>query len=354
MTTRWWIMCVGVGSLWLVAGVVSAQTSQPPSAPTSQPPKDAAATVGDEVISLAELEQGAATELAALEQQRQRLLEQKLNQLIADRLLAREAKRRGVTVETLLRDEVAAKVPAVPDAEIAAFITQNRARMPPGNEAELKAKVADYLQRQQASQRRETYVASLRAQTPVQVHLKAPEPVRVQIDPTQGYARGPQEAPVNIVEFSDFRCPFCKEVVPKLKQLAAQYPDRVRWVFRDFPIPGLHPDAPLAHEAARCAGEQGKFWPYHDVLFERATDASPAALKQYAAEIGADRAAFDQCLDSHKYQAAVNADMEAGSKVGVTGTPTFFINGQALVGNQPLGEFQQIIDRELARTAAKR
>ena len=346
MTTRWWIVCVGVGSLWLTVGAVSAQTSQPP--------KDTAATVGDEVISLAELEQGAAAELAAVEQQRQRVLDQKLNQLIADRLLAREAKRRGVTVDTLLRDEVSAKVPPVPDADILAFMTQNRARMPRGNEAELKAKVAEFLQRQQVNQRREAYVASLRTQTPVQVHLKTPEPVRVQIDPTQGYARGPRDAPVNIVEFSDFRCPFCKEVVPKLKQLAAQYPDRVRWVFRDFPIPGLHPDAPLAHEAARCAGEQGKFWPYHDVLFERATDASPTALKQYAAEVGADRAAFDQCLDSNKYQAAVNADIEAGSKVGVTGTPTFFINGQAVVGNQPLAEFQAVIERELARTAVKR
>jgi protein-disulfide isomerase len=142
--------------------------------------------------------------------------------------------------------------------------------------------------------------------------------------------------------------------VATLKQLAAQYPDRVRWVFRDYPIAGLHPDAPLAHEAARCAGEQGKFWPYHDLLFERATDVSADALKRYAAEIGADRAAFDQCLDGHKYQAAVNADIDAGTKAGVTGTPTFFINGQPLVGNQPLGDFQAVIERELARTAAKR
>jgi protein-disulfide isomerase len=346
MTTRWWIVCAGVGSLWLALGTAAAQTTPLPT--------DAAATVGDDVITMAELQQSAAGELANLEQQRQRLLDQKLNQLIVDRLLAREAKKRGVTVDTLLRDEVLAKVPKVPDADVAEFMTQNRARLPQGNEIELKAKVADYLQRQQANKLRDTYVASLRAQTPVQVHLKAPEPIRVQIDPGQGYARGPREAPVNIVEFSDFRCPFCKEVVPKLKQLATQYPDRVRWVFRDFPIPGLHPDAPLAHEAARCAGEQGKFWPYHDLLFERAMDVSVMSLKQYAAEVGADRAAFDQCLDSHKYQGAVNADIEAGTKVGVTGTPTFFINGEAFVGNQPLGEFQRIIERELARTAAKR
>jgi protein-disulfide isomerase len=334
-----------VGALLVATGSVSAQKSETP--------KDAAATIGDEVISMAELERSAATELAGLEQQRQRLLDQKLAQLIADRLLAREAKKRGVTVDTLLRDEVSSKVPPVAEADIAEFMAQNRARMPRGNEGELKARVAEFLQRQQVNQRREAYVASLRSQTPVQIHLKAPEPIRVQVDPSQGYARGPREAPVNIVEFSDFRCPYCKAVVTTLKQVAAQYPDRVRWVFRDFPIPGLHPDAPLAHEAARCAGEQGKFWPYHDLLFDRATDASAAALKQYAAEVGADRAAFDQCLDGHKYQAAVNADIEAGSKLGVSGTPSFFINGELLVGNQPLSEFQRIIERELARTAAK-
>jgi len=346
MRIRWMVSAGVAGALFVVTGSVVAQKTDAP--------RDAAATIGDEVISMTELEQSAATELASLEQQRHRLLDQKLNQIIADRLLAREAKKRGVTVDVLLRDEVSTKVPPVPDADIAEFMAQNRARMPRGNEAELKARVADFLQRQRINQRREAYVASLRTQTPVQVHLKAPEPIRVQMDPSQGYARGPKEAPVSIVEFSDFRCPFCKAVVPTLKQLAAQYSDRVRWVFRDFPIPALHPDAPLAHEAARCAGEQGKFWPYHDVLFERAADASATALKQYAAEIGADRAAFDQCLDGHKYQAAVNADIEAGSKVGVNGTPTFFINGEMLVGNQPLAEFQRLIDRELARTAARK
>jgi protein-disulfide isomerase len=345
MHIRWITIALFAGAMFAMTAAASAQSTDT---------KDAAATIGDEVISMAELERSTATELAGLEQQRQRLLDQKLNQLIGERLLAREAKKRGVTVEALLRDEVTAKVPPVPESDVKDFMDQNRARMPRGNEADLKARVADFLQRQQINQRRDAFVSGLRAQTPVQVHLKAPEPVRVQIDPSQGYARGPREAPVSIVEFSDFRCPYCKAVVPTLKQLAGQYSDRVRWVFRDFPIPGLHPDAPLAHEAARCAGEQGKFWPYHDLLFERATDVSATALKQYAAEVGADRAAFDQCLDSHKYQAAVNADIEAGSKAGVTGTPTFFINGQPLVGNQPLSEFQRVIEGELARTAARR
>jgi protein-disulfide isomerase len=126
----------------------------------------------------------------------------------------------------------------------------------------------------------------------------------------------------------------------------------VRWVFRDYPIVGLHPDAPLVHEAARCAGEQGKFWLFHDLAFERAPAATPADLRKYAAEVGADVTAFGQCLDGHKHRAAITADIEAGTKLGVTGTPTFFINGQPLIGNQPMAEFQRVVERELNRLVA--
>ena len=132
--------------------------------------------------------------------------------------------------------------------------------------------------------------------------------MRVKIDPSVGFALGPREAPVTIVEFSDFQCPFCRGVVPTLKQLAARYPDRVRLVFRDFPIPSLHPDAPLAHEAARCAGEQGQFWPYHDLLFER-TNLNAAALKQYAADLKLDDKKFAECLDSGRVSSGGRAPM---------------------------------------------
>jgi protein-disulfide isomerase len=176
----------------------------------------------------------------------------------------------------------------------------------------------------------------------------------VPIDPGRGYARGPRDAPVTIVAFTDFRCPYCKAVEPTLKQLMAGYPGRVRLVFRDFPIAGLHPDAPLAHEAARCAGDQGKFWPYHDLLFERADDVSVVTLRRFAAEVGADRTTFDQCLESRKHRAEVTADVASGTEAGVTVTPTFFVNGAVLVGEQSLADFERAIDRELGRTASRR
>jgi protein-disulfide isomerase len=346
MTCSWrWMWGAGVAGAVLALALGG-------SAQTSAPPKDAAATVGDEVISMTDLEKSSATELAGLDEQRYRLLDRKLGQLIAERLLTREAKRRGVSLEALLQAEITAKTPPVTGEDVNAFISQNRARLPQGDEADLKVKVADYLHRLQVSQRTEAFVGSLRAQSPVQVFLKEPEPVRMSVDGKVGFSRGPADAPVTIVEFSDFQCPYCKNVVRTLKELTTKYSDRVRWVFRDYPIPALHPDALLVHEAARCAGEQGKFWLYHDLAFERAPAATPANLREFAAEVGLEAAAFSQCLDSHKHRAAVAADMEAGGKLGITGTPTFFINGALFVGNQPPAEFQRVIERELGRTAA--
>jgi protein-disulfide isomerase len=350
-----WVSAAALGATLLALMTPAhAQTAPAAASAAAAPgagPPGVAATVGPDTISVADLEQSVALELARLDQQRHSLLERKLNQLIGDRLLAQEAARRGVGVEKLVKEEIDDKTPAVTQAEVNTFIAQNRARLPKGDEAELRPRVAQFLEQQREGQQREAFIASLRAGSPVRVYLKDPEPVRVKVDPKVGYALGSPHAPVTIVEFSDFQCPFCRGVVPTLKQLLARYPDRVRVVFRDFPIPSLHPDAPLAHEAARCAGEQGQFWPYHDLLFER-TNMNATALKQYAADLKLDEAKFAECLDSGRTRAAVGADVEEGSRLGVTGTPTFFINGTPLVGNVPLADFQRAIERELARIAS--
>ena len=174
---------------------------------------------------------------------------------------------------------------------------------------------------------------------------------RLPVDASKGFVRGNKAAPVTIVEFSDFQCPFCKRATPIVKQVLEHYPGKVKWVFRDFPIASLHPDAPKAAEAARCAAEQGKFWEYHDVLFEKAPQLSIEELKRYAKDLKLDSAAFAKCLDSGKQAAAVKADIEQGDRLGITGTPTFFINGRQLVGAEPLATFEKIIDTELSQKA---
>lgn len=362
MKTGWrWMWGAGVaGALLAMAVTGSAQApgagqapAKPPTPRTPQLSKGVAATVGDEVITIADLERLASSELASLDEQRYRVLDRKLALLIAERLVTAEAKRRGVSVEALLNAEVNSKTPPVTAEDVNAFITQNRAQLPQGNDADLRSKVAEYLNRLQLSQRQEAYAATLRGRLPVQIYLTPPDPQRMKVDPAIGFARGPREAPVTIVEFSDFHCPFCKTVVGTLKQITAQYGDKVRWVFRDFPIAALHPEAQIAHEAARCAGEQGKFWQYHDILFERAPVSTPSALRDMALLAGVDAGRFNQCLSSNKYRAAVNADIDAGTQLGITGTPTFFINGALFIGNQPLADFQRAVERELARTASK-
>jgi protein-disulfide isomerase len=282
----------GVGLLILLAGigVGTAVAQQAPAAKSPAP----AARVGDEVITIEEVEQGVKAQLAKLEEQLYEILDQRLDQLIGERLLAQEAKRRNVSVEELLKTEVFAKAPEVPDSEVTAFINQNRARMPKMDEKELRLKVWDHLRSQKVNEQRQSYVQGLRGQSKVTVLLEEPTSARYEVSGDRGFARGPKNAPVTIVEFSDFQCPFCKTANATVKQVLDKYPGKVRLVFRDYPLASLHPQAPKAHEAARCAGDQQKFWEYHDMLFERSPKMSPPDLKQYAQDLKLDAAAFEE------------------------------------------------------------
>jgi protein-disulfide isomerase len=338
------IVLLILGFLYLSRAPVTAQST------TGGTP---AAQVGEEIISLEEIQKALKPQLAEVERARYKLIDEKLEELIAEKLLAAEAKRRGLTVDALLKQEVSAKAPKVTDQEVASFIEQNRNRLVKGDDAELKLKVWEYLRDLKINQQRGEYVRELRAKAGVKVYLE--DPTAVKVDPNKGFSRGPQDAPIAIVEFSDFQCPFCQAAVATVQQLMAQNPGKVRWVFRDFPIPSLHPLAPKAHEAARCAAEQEKFWEYHDLLFERAPRLSPPDLKQYARDAKLNGQDFDQCFDSGKHQSTVAADVEEGTRLGVgdLGTPTFFINGRLIVGAQPIATFQKVVDGELAKKLSR-
>jgi protein-disulfide isomerase len=166
-------------------------------------------------------------------------------------------------------------------------------------------------------------------------------------------ALGAATAPVTIVEFSDFQCPFCQRVAPTLKKLRETYGDKVRIVWKDFPLTSIHPQAFKAAEAAQCAREQGKFWEYHDRLFANQQALQVEALKQYAAQLGLDAGKFDACVDSAKYAERVQAQMQVGTDLGVNSTPAVFVNGRLLSGAQPYETFAQVIDEELTRTGSR-
>lgn len=170
---------------------------------------------------------------------------------------------------------------------------------------------------------------------------------------TPAAVKGSQEAGVTIVEFMDFQCPFCKRYVDQtLGQLEKNYvaAGKVKYVIRDLPLP-FHSNAQPAAEAARCAAEQDKYWPYHDKLFEKQAEWSEGEsqtwLKQYAVQLGLDQGQFNSCLDEGKYKQAVADDAALARKVGASGTPTFFINAKKLVGAQPYAAFKTIIEAEL-------
>jgi len=165
---------------------------------------------------------------------------------------------------------------------------------------------------------------------------------------------GPADAPITIIEFSDYQCPFCQrwhaQVWPKIKET---YGDKVRLVYRDFPLYSLHPEAAPAAEAANCANEQGKFWEYHDLLFSGELPLGRETYLAYAERLGLNQSQFTQCLDERRYRAEVEGDYTYAANLGINSTPTFFINGIALIGAQPFEIFQQVIDLELAGKLSK-
>jgi protein-disulfide isomerase len=159
--------------------------------------------------------------------------------------------------------------------------------------------------------------------------------------------KGSDSAQVTIVEFSDFQCPFCSRVNPTLKQVEDKYGDKVRVVFRNFPLLQIHPNAAKAAEAASCAADQGKFWEMHDKLFANQQKLAVEDLKVHATDLGLKADVFNQCLDSGQKEAEWKKDMNEGTSYGLTGTPAFFINGRLISGAQPLEAFTAIIDEEL-------
>ena len=174
---------------------------------------------------------------------------------------------------------------------------------------------------------------------------------RATIDP--GRARGPATAPVTILEWSDFQCPFCREAQPVLERLLAEFPDTVRLVFKDFPLRS-HALAGPAALAARCAGAQDRYWEYHDLLFVAQPDFSREQLVGYARRLGLDVPAFTQCFDSRQFLEAIAADQREGLAAEVRGTPTFFINGKRVVGEPPLDEFRDEVRQALREATTRR
>jgi protein-disulfide isomerase len=191
----------------------------------------------------------------------------------------------------------------------------------------------------------DTVLAGIPKSQRVQDEIVASGPAQ-QIDLEHAPAKGPTTAPVSLVEFSDFECPYCAQAAPIVQQLVAAYPAQVRFAFKHYPLP-MHRESPLAHEAALAAGDQGKFWEMHDALFAGHDMLTRVDLIAKAKQLGLDVPRFTKDLDSHRFKSQVEADRQEGNRLGVDGTPFFFINGHAISGALPLEEFKHLIDAAL-------
>ena len=180
-------------------------------------------------------------------------------------------------------------------------------------------------------------------------------PVQKRYDiPVDGFpSLGPDDAPIVIVEFSDFQCPYCARFHDQtLQPLLDAYPGKIRFVYRHFPLSSIHSNASQAAEASMCAYEQKAFWPYHDQIYENQANLSTDLYMQIAADLGLNLESFRLCLENEDYKGFVESDVDFASHLGVRSTPTFFINGLPFIGAQPLDAFRQVIDSELKRDLA--
>ena len=303
------------------------------------------AEVNGAPILASELEQKVAGRLARLRQEEYEVRRQTLEELIAERLLAAEASKRKLTPEELLRQEVDAKTTALPAAQVEAIYEQNKDRFAGQTRADALARIRDVIGQRAKAERRAAFDKELRDAARVAVRLDAPR-TTVAI-PAGAPSTGPADPKVTIVEFTDYQCPYCHRAQGVIDQVLSRYSGKVRFVHLDFPLDG-HPGAIPAARAARCAGEQGKFWEYHRSLMTAPGTLDEADLKGRATALRLDVGGFGTCLSSSRHEDAIQASLRQGEELGVTGTPAYFVNGRMLSGARPLEAFTELIDSELA------
>jgi protein-disulfide isomerase len=339
----------GLEVRWCAAGLALAALASPALAGDKPEAASAPVAVVDgRPIDAAALEEAIQGPLLSLRAQEYQLRSQALEVLVAHALLQREAEARGVTAEALEKSEILDKA-VVTEAEAKAFYDANKARFGSVGEADALKQIREGLGRQREKERRLAFARDLREKYPVEILL---EPLRVPVEVGDAPVRGNPNAPITVVEFSDFQCPFCARSRPTVARVRETYGDQVRWAFRHFPL-DFHSQARKAGEAGACAAEQGRFWQMHDAMFANPAKLQVPDLKATAKSLGLDSEAFDRCLDSGKYADRVERDVEAGARSGVSGTPAFFINGRPLVGAQPFEAFLGVIDDELRRLGVK-
>jgi protein-disulfide isomerase len=286
---------------------------------------------------------------AAFARTEHEILEKSLTQIIEDKLLQSEATKRGITKDELLQAEVKSKIEEPTDEEVEAVYKANEQRIQRPKD-EVAPQIVKFLKMEQEKSLREELIELLEKKHKVNRLL---EPLRFDVAAEGRPSLGPAVAPVTVVIFSDFQCPYCKAFSATLKQAEQKYGEKIRMVFRQFPLTAIHPNAQKAAEASLCAAGQHKFWEMHDLIFQNQSYLNVQELKNRADRLGLDLKAFNTCLDEGKSASVVHQDIVAGFRAGAQGTPATFVNGRFIGGNVPMSELSALIDDELARKSGQ-
>jgi predicted DsbA family dithiol-disulfide isomerase len=267
-----------------------------------------------------------------------------VDQFIDQYLLERQAKKEGVTVEQLLKNHLDSAIPKDPSEEALRVYYEGVETTQP-YEA-VRGQIVEAIRQRRLAKARSTYMDSLRKEAKIAVLIAQP---RAPMDLANAPVRGRANAPVVMVEYADYECPYCQQLQPALDKLQAEYKDKLTFAFKDFPLP-THANAQKASEAAHCAGAQGKYWEYHDLLFSTKQLAVPQ-LKEHARALKLDSQAFDKCLDSGEQAALIKGQAAEVIGFGLQGTPSFMINGRFFGNGSSYEELRKIIEEELGASS---
>jgi protein-disulfide isomerase len=319
----------------------------PKATPTPEPVSPIAATAKTFTVTEADL--------AAYIQKRPKLAREyydlrrgALEEMVLDRLMDEAAKKLGVSGDTWLANEIEKRITPPSESELKAFFTSRVEPREPGADfAAEKPRIKEYLLEERRHEALRKVVADLREGADVK--LKLP-PARVAVA-ASGPSKGPATAPLTLVEFSDYQCPYCQREEQAIKDLLKAYPTQVRLVVRDFPLE-MHAYARPAARAAICADQQGHFWEMHDRLFADPTALDDDGIARSAKELGLDAAKFGKCMNARETERKVVESQQAGEEAGVDGTPALFLNGRPFAGAVSFSDLKTVVEEELSAVAA--
>ena len=341
-----------IGLALLVVGVISCSekaSTKPNFIFKSAPNESSAALIDGKTITVDELNKGVEMDLYEAQMKVYEIQMNRVRQVAIEKFMADDPNSKGLSNDEYLEKYIVSKA-NVSDSDINAFIVEKN--VPKEHvTADLKSRVKEFLMREKKADALELWLAEKTKKNPIEVYLK--EPKRPIFDVAVGDAPilGAPDAKVTLVEFSDFQCPFCSKGAEIIKQLKDKYGKDLKVAFKHYPLP-FHTNAAKAAEAAMCAHDQDKmlFWRMHDLMFAAQDNLQIEGLKEIAGKAGVkDIDGFMNCVTSGKFKARVEADQEQGKNIGVKSTPTFFVNGQMVMGAQPVEVFSEIIDAELKK-----